>query len=155
DAPEFPDWKAVYPNLSLYLTEIDFKKSKILNIIKSFPKVKKLKELTYLIITVERKFMKLKMVNEFLELMHETTIDDFDFDIDIISLEKDSVKLCVNFQLFIDALSVCDELITLMFKDEYNPIYITDKKTFYYLRKHAKNEYKTEILLMGCVEEKI
>lgn len=146
----FPDWKAVYPDSSKYLTEINFRKSDIAEIIKKFPKIKNSDKITTFInIILERNSFVIKIVDRYLNKLYETILEDFD----IVSLEKDMVKIYMNLKFFIDAVNICDELITIKFKDAYNPIYITDEKTFRYIEKNTKIKDKTEMLIMGCVEE--
>lgn len=98
---------------------------------------------------MERNSFVIKIVDRYLNKSHETVLEDFD----IVSLEKDTVKIYMNLKFFIDAVNICNELITMKFKDTYNPIYITDEKTFHYIEKNTKIKDKTEMLIMGCVEE--
>lgn len=121
----FPDWKAVYPNFT-YTNEVNFVKSEVLDMMKELSKFKtgKLKKHSCLHIKIEKNnYMQLSLI----DLTAYTPIPISQKQLKVmVSLDKDSIGFCVNFNYFMDCIKACDDNITLKFYDNEHPIIITD-----------------------------
>lgn len=137
---DFPDWKKVYPDLSQYTTEINFRKSEMLNVIKEFSKISN-KETTnsFVRIKLQKDNMQLFFIKDD-NIIYQKYIESAN----IISLGSETINMCINTIFLIDSIKSCEEIITLKYRDINHPVYITDEKSFI---PHYK-ENKTEILFM-------